>query len=158
MDYAQYQKNRILKRILQFGLAFIIGIPAAVVVLVLYVRVFFSGRILPGVSANGTGLQSLSEPEAEAALDMIFAYPREGVIEFVDGTRSWTRTPAQLGLVLDLPSMADQAASIGRTGSTPQKLMTQLSIWFDPVSIEPVAVLDQRAADEVLRRLQRLAR
>lgn len=153
MDYAQYQKNQTLKRILQFGLAFLIGIPAAVVLLVLYVRVFFSGRILPGVNADGTGLQSLSEPEAEAALDMIYAYPREGVIEFVDGTRSWTRTPAQLGLVLDLPSMADQAASIGRTGTTPQKLMTQLSIWFDPVSIEPVAVLDQRAADEVLREI-----
>ncbi len=153
MNISQYQKMQVVKRLLPFAAAFVFGIPAAVILLVLYVRVFFTGRVYPGVTAGGTGIQSLSQLETEAALAMVYSYPTEGRVELVDGQRSWVVSPAELGLVMDVPGMARQAVEVGRTGRLTQNLLTQIGIWFNPVSVEPVLILDQRAADDVLRRI-----
>ena len=150
MDFIKTQRKSAEKQLLYFILAFLIGIPTAVFLLVFYVRIFFSGRIYPGVTAGETGIQSLTLPEAETALGKVYSYPLSGNIHLVAEENRWITTPAELGLVIDLPSMARQAMAVGRTGNLTQKIGGQLSAWINPVAIDPILIVDERVGGELL--------
>ncbi|MBN1263933.1 MAG: VanW family protein [Anaerolineales bacterium] len=154
MDFIKTRRKNAERQLLYFILAFLIGIPTAVFLLVLYVRIFFAGRIYPGVTSGETGLQSLTLPEAEIALGKVYSYPLYGNILLVDEENSWRTTPSELGLVIDLPTMAQQAMAVGRTGSLSQKVAGQIRAWINPVTIDPVLIVDQRVGGQLLGTLE----
>ncbi|HEX2905725.1 MAG TPA: L,D-transpeptidase family protein [Phototrophicaceae bacterium] len=72
------------------------------------------GRIFPNVWALGVNLGDKTIPEAEAAL--LDAWTTRLQIRLLDGSRSWTATPAELGMQLDTKQVAEAARSVGLSG------------------------------------------
>ena len=116
-------------------------------------RVAYSGRALPGVSAAGVSVGGLTEPEIELALGEILTYPRTGKILMTDGTRHWVATPEELGVALDIPSMADQALAVGRDGGVLLQISDFFSAWSSEVEVPTTVLFDQRAGAAYLSAL-----
>ncbi|MFV1859321.1 MAG: VanW family protein [Anaerolineales bacterium] len=115
------------------------------VIFILGIRVVYSGRALPGVSAAGISVGGLTEPEIELALGEILSYPRTGRVLMTDGTRYWVATPGELGVALDIPRMADQALTVGREGGALLQLTNFFSAWSSGVEVPTTVRFDQRA-------------
>src|SRR5258708_841141 len=77
--------------------------------------------IYPGVSAWGVDLSGRTPEGAAAALTAAFTYPQQAVISFHDvdtpNGKTWTATPAQLGLRFDLAATIAPAYPVRRTGN-----------------------------------------
>jgi vancomycin resistance protein YoaR len=140
---------RLLVASLIAALAFFVAIIGFVAV----TRLAFLGRTLPGVSVAEAAVGGRPRPEIEALLGQTLTYPQTGRIVLRDGTRVWTAAPAELGAVLDIPSMAGEALSVGRRGSFPQRLNEQLDSWFRGQTLSPILVVDQRGAASYLAEL-----
>ncbi|MGH2627277.1 MAG: VanW family protein, partial [Anaerolineales bacterium] len=108
------------------------------------VRVAYAGRILPGVTVGGVSLAGLSAPAAEIALGASLTYPQEGHLILRDADRTWRTTPAQLGVVIDVSSMARQALAVGREGWLGVRMADQLRAWFVGAPLPVRVVLDER--------------
>lgn len=95
-----------------------VRLAAAVIVLALAVlfagSYLVQGRIFPNVWALGVYLGDRTVPEAAAALRD--AWSTRIRIRLVDGERSWTATPGELGLLLDADGVAEAARSVGLSG------------------------------------------
>lgn len=115
------------------------------------VRVVYAGRILPGVTAGGVSLAGLSAPEAEIALGQALTYSHDGHLVLRDGDRTWLATPAQLGVVIDVPSMARQALAVGRQGWLGVRMAEQLQAWFVGAPVAVRVVLDERIGAAFLK-------
>jgi len=75
-----------------------------------------SGKILNGVSMAGVNLGGLTPRQAEAVIGRQIQFPLSGKITFTFGEKSWSATPAELGLYLDTASSAAIAMQQGRSG------------------------------------------
>jgi len=126
---------------------------AVLVFFILGTRVAYSGRALPGVSAAGVSVGGLTEPEIELALGDILTYPRSGTVLMTDGARHWVATPGELGVALDIPSMADQALAVGRKGGALLQLRDFFSAWSSGVEVPTTVLYDQRAGAAYLSAL-----
>ena len=85
---------RLLKA-LGFGLAlFLVFLIAAN----LLFSAFYSNRILPGVSMSGIPLEGLTVDQAAAVIGKTITFPDQGVVLLQAGDKSWSVSPAQLGL------------------------------------------------------------
>lgn len=73
------------------------------------------GRILPGVHMAGIDLSGVRRTEAVALLSQQLTFPLSGHVTLRYGERTWTFTPAELGLYLDAESSADAAYGFGRS-------------------------------------------
>ena len=111
----------------------------------LVVRLVYSGKILPGVTSAGITLSGLSEPEAEIALGEAVEYPTQGHILLRDGEHTWLATPAQLGVVIDVPGMAREALSVGREGWLGARFADQARAWFAGRPVGVRVILDEPA-------------
>ncbi len=107
-------------------------------ILVLYT----SQRILPGVSAAGVSLGSLTLDQATAQLESSW-----GQITVRDGSRTWTATPAQLGLTLDAGATAFAAQQRGRDDGS---FLTAL---IGDENVPPVLTVDAAAAAQGIKAL-----
>ncbi|MEE9217301.1 MAG: VanW family protein [Anaerolineales bacterium] len=134
-------------------LGMLLAIGAVLVFFIVGTRVAYSGRALPGVSAAGVSVGGLTEPEIELALGEILSYPRTGTVLMTDGTSHWVATPGELGVALDIPSMAGQALSIGREGGALLQLTDFFSAWSSGVGVPTTVLFDQRAAATYLNAL-----
>ena len=126
---------------------------AVLVFFILGTRVAYSGRALPGVSAAGLSIGGLTEPEIELALGEILTYPRTGTVLMTDGTRHWVATPRELGLALDIRSMADQALAVGREGGALLQLTDFFTAWNSGVEVPTMVLFDQRAGSAYMNEL-----
>ena len=122
------------------------AILAGLVIFVLATRLVYANHALPGVSSAGISLAGMSQPEIELLLGERFTYPQTGTVLLRDGERTWPVRPAELGVVIDVPSMARQALSIGREGSLGARLQAQYDSWTLGRPIAPIVVFDQRVA------------
>lgn len=118
----------------------------AVVAFLVVTRLAYAGRSLPGVRVGAVDVGGRTAPEIEARLGQAFTYPQTGRIVLRDGAQVWTATPADVGAVLDIPTMAGEALAIGRRGSLTDRLDDQLTAWFRGANLSPVLVLDERVA------------
>ncbi len=87
---------------------------ALVIVVLLAGSYVVQGRIFPNVWALGVHLGDRTVPEAADALRE--AWNTRIRIRLADGQRSWTATPAELGLVLDATAAAEAARGVGLAG------------------------------------------
>jgi vancomycin resistance protein YoaR len=115
---------------------------------------FNDGKIYPGVSVYGVNLSGLTAAEAAQRLMLGFTYPRDGRIVFQYGERTWTATPADLGLGLDLLSTVNDAYSVGRSKDFLGNLEDQLEARFSGVAIPPVLQFDFGKALAYLQRIE----
>jgi vancomycin resistance protein YoaR len=129
------------------------GLLASLATFVLCVRVFNIGRALPGITVAGVPVSGMTEPEIELALGEGLTYPSTGRIVLEDGGQQWVAAPADLGVILDAPTMAQQALAIGRRGSLGERLREQFDAWFSGWTVAPVVIFDQRAGAAYLERV-----
>ena len=130
-----------------------LGLLLSLVMFILGVRLFNIGRALPGVTAAGVTLSGMSQPEIELALGQSLTYPATGRIILEDQEHQWVVSPADLGVILDVPTIAQEALSIGRRGDLGRRLREQIDAWFSGWSIAPVVIFDQRAGATTLERI-----
>lgn len=91
------------------------GLAIIGVLLVIFVGLhIIQARIFPNVWALGVNIGDMTVPEAEAAL--MDAWQKRIQIQLVDGSRSWTVSPAALGFELDAQQVAEAARSVGMAG------------------------------------------
>lgn len=132
----------------QFYSALLLGLAVVVALLLIWLlalNIFFSNRILPGVSLNGTSLTGLDEAKAVQAIAANYSFPQTGHILLQASQSSWTVSPAQLGVYLDAQSSARQALKIGR--SNPLELF-ETSLFGYQTS--PTFIFDERVALQFL--------
>ena len=134
-------------------LGMLLAIGAVLVFFIVGVRVAYSERALPGVSAAGVSVGGLTEPEIELALGEILTYPRSGKVLMTDGTRYWVAMPEELGVALDIPSMADQALAVGRDGGVLLQISDFFSAWSSGIEVPTTVLFDQRAGAAYLNAL-----
>lgn len=116
-------------------------------------RIVYSGRALPGVRAAGVSLTGRSQEEIEFLLAQILTYPQSGLVALRDGDRVWAARPLELGVWIDVSTMARHALSVGRRGTLVERFEEQYQAWTRGVDIPPVVVFDQRLAAAYLERL-----
>ena len=131
----------------------LLAVGAVLVFFIVGTRVAYSGRALPGVSAAGVAVGGLTEPEIELALGEILTYPRTGKVLMTDGARHWVATPEELGVALDIPSMADQALAVGRDGGALLQISNFFSAWSSGFEVPTTVLFDQRAGQAYLSAL-----
>jgi vancomycin resistance protein YoaR len=134
-------------------LGMLLAIGAVILFFIIGTRVAYSGRALPGVSAAGVSVGGLTEPEIELALGEILTYPRSGTVLMTDGTRHWVAMPEELGVALDIPSMADQALAVGRAGGALLQVTDFFSAWSSGFEVPTTVLFDQRAGATYLNQL-----
>jgi len=134
-------------------LSMLLAAGAVLVIFVLGTRVAYSGRALPGVSAAGVSIGGLKEPEIERVLGEILTYPDTGTVLMTDGTRNWIATPAELGVALDIPRMADQALAVGREGGALLQLTDFFGAWSSGVEVPTMVLFDQQAGAAYMNEL-----
>jgi LysM repeat protein len=98
--------------------------------------VYGSGNVLPGVSAVGVDLGGMSESEAAAALTA--SWTANGVL-LRDGDRTWTASPAELGITLDAAATAKAATEWGRSSGGVSDAWRGLT---GGVTVDPVLNVD----------------
>jgi len=116
-------------------------------------QVWFSGRILPGVSAAGVDLSGMPTDLAALKLTQNMIYPYTGKILFRDGEKIWLASPAELGLVLNSGESVQAAYEMGRSGGLFNRLKTQFNIWRNGMDIPVVIMFDQRVAYGFLQKI-----
>jgi vancomycin resistance protein YoaR len=127
----------------------ILGLILAAVLLGL---VYFEGqhrdRIYPGVVVWSTDLERMTPEEATQALTAAFPYPNQPAFTFRDpGTgRTWTATPADLGLTFDVEATVAGAYALGRGGLLWEDLPVQLDLYLQGRHLSPVLVFDNNKA------------
>ncbi len=114
-----------------------------------------SSVIHTGVKVAGEDLSGLTLGEAVVRLNQKLDYPTQGRITLTDGETSWQFQPANLGYTYDILSSANQAFSVGRTGSLSANLAEQIRAAREGVEIYPAVVYDQRQAFAVLQEISR---
>lgn len=113
------------------------------------------GRVYTGINVWGVDLSGMRPEEARAALAGIFPYTEEEAIQFTDPTQGgqWVKSPAELGLSLDLERTVDEALNIGRAGGLAERFREMFTSWYYGYSLAPVLVVDEGKLDHALTQL-----
>ena len=111
-------------------------------------------QIYPGVRAWGVDLSGRTPEDAAAALTGAFTYPQQPGFTFRDvdtpNGKTWTATPAQLGLRFDLAATIADAYSVGRTGNPLVDAWQILHTWYAGQQVSPVLVYNAGQANVYL--------
>jgi len=144
---------RQLLRLAVAGTAAAMVLSAGALLSLLAVRLAYAGRAYPGVSAAGVSLAGRSRAQIETVLTQRLTYPDSGLVVFRDGGRIWPTHPIELGVIIDIPGMAERALGVGRSGSLAQRLGTQVKAWAQAEAIPSIVLFDQRVAASYLQGL-----
>jgi vancomycin resistance protein YoaR len=144
---------RFSQLILVASLTLLVGM----VVFTFGMRVFYFDRAFPGVYAAGLDVRGMTSSEIELALGQALTYPQEGVLLLQDtppetglGVRQWVLKPEQIGVIVDAPTMAQDALDIGRRGGLLNRIQEQYRVWIEPVNIPPLLIFDQKTGADFL--------
>lgn len=116
-------------------------------------RVWYAGRIFPGVSIHGVNVGGLSLDDAATRLVEQITYPHAGKVVLRDGETMWVATPGELGLMLDPEASAQAAFKLGRSGGLFASLKGQFDAAASGVSLPPVLQIDQRSTYRYLNQI-----
>ncbi len=109
-------------------------------------RLWYAGRVLPGVSVAGVDVGGLSPRAAATRLVEQIDYPYNGKILLRDGERVWVAAPGELGLTLDPDASAQAAFEIGRSGPLAERIKVQVEAVTTGLNLPPKLIFDQRTA------------
>lgn len=128
---------------------------SAVAVFVAAYQMRYAGLIYPGVSIGGIDVGGLSANAAGAKITQELRILKEGRLVLQGEGRSWTATPAEVGLFLDPDASVQQAYAIGRSGYWAENIVDKFSAWYYGVHLSPVLIYDQRMS---MRFIESIAR
>jgi vancomycin resistance protein YoaR len=114
---------------------------------------FYSNRILPRVTMNGLPLEGLTIDEATSVIGKAITFPDTGLILLTTGDKTWSVTPAQLGIYLDPRSSAQAAYAIGRKGGLLDILAKRVSSFTSTSEVFPTFIYDQKASVAFLQQI-----
>jgi len=130
---------------LTFGLAFVLGLVAALLLgvgaLYAYDRQF-SGRILPGVHVGSVDLSGLNADEARAALQQAYGTLADGRLVLTGAAGEHVISYAAVDRRPDLEAMLDEAISVGRNGSPVDRVVADARTVVRGVYLEPRVTFD----------------
>lgn len=132
-----------------FALTLIVGL-----IFSLGIQVLNFGRIMPGVRMAGIDLGGVGRNEAVALLSQQLTYPLTGQVTLIHGDRSWTFTPAELGLHLDGEASANAAYSFGRSLWPWENIAQKIQSMQGGTDLSPRLIFN---GDEAFAALQRIA-
>lgn len=138
--------------------AVVISLTAVFIIILAWLlgmSILFAGRVFPGVYLNGIALTGMNAAKAESVINTSYNFPQTGHILLQDGEKSWMVTPAQLGVYLDSVSTAQNALSVGRSGSLIERLNDLVQATFYGFNISPSFVFDQKVALQYLTELSK---
>ena len=115
--------------------------------------VYYSKRILPGVMMNNISLGGLTVNEAASEIARSVTFPDTGVILLTAFDKTWTATPAQLGVYLDPQASAKSAYEIGRKGPLLDILANRLSSFMTINQAFPSFIYDEKATVNFLQQI-----
>lgn len=114
---------------------------------------FSLGRIMPGVRVAGLDLSDLTHSEVVSILDQQLSFPQTGQVVLSYGERSWTFTPAQLGLSLDAKGTADAAYAFGRSLWPWENISQKVQSLQGGADLAPRLVFDGLVAFQALQQI-----
>ncbi len=127
--------------------AFVVLIALAACLLVLVFgfiafQIYFSARVLPGVSVWNVDLSGKSLDEAAAALDVAFqAKFNTARVDLSDGQQAWIANPIDLGIYFDARATAQAALDLSRRG-----VEGQTQVLFNGADLAPRIVFNSNVA------------
>jgi vancomycin resistance protein YoaR len=149
------QKPRISPKLTYFLAGPITALVLATVGLAVWLGAYdmrHEGQIYTGVSVWDVDLSQMSQAEAEASLADAFSYWQEQTISFTDSEtgQSWTKSPAELGVYVDVSATAQAAYAVGRQGGPWQRVQDLFTTWYYGRSLPPTLVIDESQIDQSL--------
>ncbi|HTC85901.1 MAG TPA: VanW family protein [Candidatus Acidoferrum sp.] len=104
-----------------------------------------SGLIMPGVHVGAVDLSNLDAAAATSKLQTALAGYGQGSIVLSDGTTTDTVSYASLGRHADIPSLVDQALSVGRVGNVIDRSVDEVRTAVHGLSLSPTVSFDADA-------------
>lgn len=148
---------RLLTAVASGTLLFAISIAAVA----LLFQVQYLGKVYPGVHVGNVDLSGVRRAELAAVLNNSMTYPQEGAITFHDGSQSWTFTPTELGVQLDITATAQDVYNVGRQGWLWERWAEQLNAMRAGEHLAPKIIFDgviaQARINEIARVVNRQA-
>ena len=138
--------SALVVRILGAAVTAVVGFVVACLGFLLVTRLAYSGRALPGIRISHLDVGGRTEAEIATLIGQTVTYPDSARIVLRDRAQVWTATPAELGVVLDIPSMTAEALATGRRGRLTERLDDQVQAWFRGRSLAPIVLIDGRVA------------
>ena len=143
----------LIEQILLALLAGMLIFGLSVVLTFLGTRLWYAGRILPGVSVAGIDVGGLTPGQASVQLLERISYPTSGKIVLRDKERMWVASPAELGMTLDPAATARLAFQMGRSGPLYQRLRDQIDAAYAGQDLAPIMVFDGPTAFIYLQKI-----
>ena len=147
MSTAALSQARKSKPTTRLPWAFVVLIALAALLLVLAFgfiafQIYFSARVLPGVSVWNVDLSGKSVDEAAAALDTAFkAKFNTARVDLSDGQQAWIANPIDLGIYFDARATAQAALDLSQRG-----VDGQTQVLFNGADLAPRIVFSPNLA------------
>ncbi len=137
----------------------VIGVPTAVVVVVLGVVVadvaLASGRVHPGVSVAGISVGRMSTQEAQETLEQVLLDRASESITLTFEDHEWIVASDDIGYAPDSVEMASAAMAVGRTGGISDWVSERFDAWTEGIDLPVIAASDKGLTDGFLTRIAR---
>lgn len=140
----------------QAALALILGgflFTLFIVVALVFIQVWFAGRIFPNIQLNHIDLGGLSIDSALQKIQLADTYTKSVFFKLQFQDNGWEVSPTQLGVSFDPGTTLQNAYRVGRSGSIVKWLVDTLTLWNTQLSISPVFSFNQQIAYQYLLQL-----
>jgi vancomycin resistance protein YoaR len=129
----------------------LLGLVAVLLVSIIGYEIAYQGKIHRGVQVWGLDLGGKRPEAARSALSQRFDTFVHTPWKLRDHQRTWTVTPAALGVRFDTASTVSRAYEVGRSGSLAWNLGEQLRSASQGMPVAPVVLYDELAAQRYLQ-------
>ncbi len=136
---------------------------AAVIAVPVIYQLRYADRIYEGVQVSGIALGGLTVEQATTAIRDGFTPYRSAAVTLRYDTRSWSFSPADLGVSVDARAIAVEAYAVGRRGQaggfSPSGLLADLAeqwqAWRSPRNLSPTLQLNENRLALALKQIAR---
>ncbi len=135
-----------------------IAVGSIVVLLLLAVIIdsaLYYGKVHAGVSVAGRGLGGLTHDEATAFLARMVRESNNSTVVLRSGSKSWTVTPADLGMTIDTPAAVVAAMDVSRRSNFLVDLGRRCRLYFKGEEVSLSGTFDDALLDELFTKIAR---
>ena len=118
-------------------------------------RLWYAGRIFPGVSVAGIDVGGLTPTSAASLLSEKFSYPLSGKIVLRDQDKMWVASPGELGMARNAEASAKAAFGYGRGGALNEQIRGQITALTSGQDIAPILIFDERTTFQYIQKIAR---
>ena len=150
------KESLVLRQLKRLGVVSAFALTGLAVILVVFFvayQLLYREKIHRGVTVWNLDIGGLGRDDAYASLENFFAGFGQMPWELRDGQKTWTVTPADLGIHFDAAATVDAAFAVGRSRSPAWNLGEQLRSATNGVQLAPVVLYDDAVARRYLERL-----